>query len=159
MALHVLTNQQQPRQTNRKKVTPAVAVEKNLIKMSGFGLEEIGIPGRDYLREALTSCTDPLKAIEDFQIENGILLPSLRPMLPLLDLHGIKRLDFHNSVLEDLREKLISQIEALTNASNPREKERKLKELLNKSFPVIKIKQLRPVVMCVLKNLPFIEDR
>ena len=36
--------------------------------MSGFGLEEIGIPGRDYLKEALTSCTDPLKAIEDFQV-------------------------------------------------------------------------------------------
>ena len=29
----------------------------------GFGLEEIGIPGRDYLREALTSCTDPLKVL------------------------------------------------------------------------------------------------
>ena len=129
--------------------------------MSGFGLEEIGIPGRDYLKEALTSCTDPLKAIEDFQIENGILLPSLRPMLPLLDLHGLKRLDFHNSVLEDLREKLITQIESVSNQdrNNPKERERKLKELLTKSFPVIKIKQLRPVVMCVLKNLSFIEDR
>ena len=126
--------------------------------MSGFGLEEIGIPGRDYLKEALTSCTDPLKAIEDFQIENGILLPSLRPMLPLLDLHGIKRLDFHNSVLEDLREKLVSQIEAVSD-KNPKEREKKLKELLVKSFPVIKIKQLRPVVMCVLKNLSYIEDR
>ena len=129
--------------------------------MSGFGLEEIGIPGRDYLKEALTSCTDPLKAIEDFQIENGILLPSLRPMLPLLDLHGLKRLDFHNSVLEDLREKLVAQIESVSNQdrNNPKERERKLKELLTKSFPVIKIKQLRPVVMCVLKNLSFIEDR
>jgi len=129
--------------------------------MSGFGLEEIGIPGRDYLKEALTSCTDPLKAIEDFQIENGILLPSLRPMLPLLDLHGIKRQDFHNSVLEDLREKLINQIEALASSQTtlPKDKERKLKELLNKSFPVIKIKQLRPVVMCVLKHLSYIEDR
>jgi negative elongation factor B len=39
---------------------------------SGFGLEEIGIPGRDYLREALTSCTDPLKAIEDFQVKTGV---------------------------------------------------------------------------------------
>merc|ERR1719511_366605 len=128
---------------------------------SGFGLEEIGIPGRDYLKEALTSCTDPLKAIEDFQIENGILLPSLRPMLPLLDLHGLKRLDFHNSVLEDLREKLIAQIESVSNQdrNNPKERERKLKELLTKSFPVIKIKQLRPVVMCVLKNLSYIEDR
>lgn len=128
---------------------------------SGFGLEEIGIPGRDYLKEALTSCTDPLKAIEDFQIENGILLPSLRPMLPLLDLHGIKRLDFHNSVLEDLRDKLIGQIKqiGLVEKNNPKEKERKLKELLIKSFPVIKIKQLRPVVMSVLKNMSVIEDK
>ncbi|MPC91770.1 Negative elongation factor B [Portunus trituberculatus] len=33
-------------------------------------------------------------------VENGILLPSLRPMLHLLDLHGVKRLDFHNSIME-----------------------------------------------------------
>ena len=91
----------------------------------GFGLEEIGIPGRDFLREALTSCTDPLKAIEDFQIENGILLPSLRPMLPLLDLHGIKRLDFHNSVLEDLREKLITQIAAIGKKKEKKQQENK----------------------------------
>ncbi|CAB4061650.1 COBRA1 [Lepeophtheirus salmonis] len=124
----------------------------------GFGLEEIGVPGREYLREALTSCTDPLKAIEDFQVENGILLPSLRPMLPLLDLHGIKRLDFHNSVLEDLRERLIVQLEEL-NSKNGTEKDSKLKELLIKSFPVIKIKQLRPVVMAVLKHMTTIEDK
>jgi negative elongation factor B len=37
-------------------------------KGKGFGLEEIGIPGRDYLREALTNCSDPLKAIEEFQV-------------------------------------------------------------------------------------------
>ena len=34
----------------------------------GFGLEEIGIPGRDFLRESLTNCSDPLKAIEEFQV-------------------------------------------------------------------------------------------
>lgn len=64
------------------------------------GLEVLGIPGGSYLREALTSCSDPLQAIEEFQVENGILLPSLRPMMPLLDLHGVKRLDFHISVME-----------------------------------------------------------
>ena len=58
-------------------------------------------------------------------------------MLPLLDLHGIKRQDLHNSVLEDLTEKLIGQIEvrAASTSTPPKEKERKLKELLNKSFP------------------------
>ena len=42
---------------------------------------------------------------------------------------------------------------------NPKERDRKLKELLGKSFPVIKIKQLRPVVMAILKQMNFIEDR
>lgn len=36
-------------------------------KMPGTGLEDIGVPGQLFLRDALTSCTDPLKAIEEFQ--------------------------------------------------------------------------------------------
>lgn len=43
----------------------------------------------------------------------------------------------------------IAQIEELNKAAEKagtaKEKEKKLKELLSKSFPVIKIKQLRPV--------------
>lgn len=35
---------------------------------TGNGLEDLGIPGQVYLRDALTSCTDPLKAIEGFQV-------------------------------------------------------------------------------------------
>ncbi|MPC75051.1 Negative elongation factor B [Portunus trituberculatus] len=38
--------------------------------MAGFGLEEIGIPGGVYLKESLTHCTDPLKAIEEFQVRH-----------------------------------------------------------------------------------------
>lgn len=34
----------------------------------GLGLEEIGVAGPNFLRNALTSCTDPLKAIEEFQV-------------------------------------------------------------------------------------------
>jgi len=126
--------------------------------MAGFGLEEIGIPGGAYLKESLTHCTDPLKAIEEFQVENGILLPSLRPMLHLLDLHNVKRLDFHNSIMEELRDKLISQVTEL-GAKEGRERDRKLKELLTKSFPVIRIRPLRPVVMCILKHMAHVEDR
>lgn len=48
-------------------------------------------------------------------------------MLPLLDLHGIKRIDFHNSVLEDLRDKLIAQIAEVGASLNSRERDRKLK--------------------------------
>uniref|UniRef100_A0A1E1XGU6 Putative negative elongation factor b-like protein n=1 Tax=Amblyomma aureolatum TaxID=187763 RepID=A0A1E1XGU6_9ACAR len=122
------------------------------------GLEEVGIPGREFLREALTNCSDPLHAIEEFQEENGILLPSLRPMLPLLDLHGVCRLDFHTSVLEELKERLLQQIDGLGKQEG-REKEKKLKEMLQKSFPVIKVRALRPVVMCILKNMDHVEEK
>lgn len=44
----------------KKMSTPA--------KNNGTGLEDVNIPGQAYLREALTSCTDPLKAIESFQV-------------------------------------------------------------------------------------------
>ncbi|KXJ80419.1 hypothetical protein RP20_CCG025132 [Aedes albopictus] len=127
-------------------------------KFPGTGLEEVNVPGQAYLREALSCCDDPLKAIENFQLENGILLPSLRPMLPLLDLHGVRRLDFHTSVLEELRDKLIAHINEV-GAKEGRERDRKLKELLVKSFPVVRVKALRPVVMCILRNTSHIDDK
>jgi negative elongation factor B len=45
--------------------------------MSGStgGLEDVGIPGQQFLRDALTSCTDPLKAIEEFQVCLHFLRP------------------------------------------------------------------------------------
>lgn len=128
-------------------------------KLPGTGLEDVGVPGQTFLRDALTSCTDPLKAIEEFQLENGILLPSLRPMLPLLDLHGVRRLDFHTSVLEELRDKLISHINEMGSHKDKKEHEKKLKELLLKSFPVVKVKALRPVIMSILKNTSHIDDK
>ncbi|KAJ3635246.1 hypothetical protein MTP99_008166 [Tenebrio molitor] len=122
-----------------------------------FPLEALNIHGPNFLKHALTSCTDPLKAIEEFQVTNGILLPSLRPMLPLLDLHGVRRLDFHMSVVEELREKLIAHINEIGKQEG-RERDRKLKDLLVKSFPVVKVKALRPIVMAILKNTPQIDD-
>ncbi|CAG9829249.1 unnamed protein product [Diabrotica balteata] len=122
-----------------------------------FPLEALKVHGPNYLKHALTSCTDPLKAIEEFQLTNGILLPSLRPMLPLLDLHGVRRLDFHMSVVEELREKLINHINEIGKQEG-KERDHKLRELLVKSFPVIRVKAMRPIVMAILKNIPQIED-
>lgn len=121
------------------------------------GLEPLGIPGGDHLREALTNCSDPLAAIEEFQQENGILLPSLKPALPFLDLHGVKRLEFHQSVLEELKEKLIQKINELAN-SDDKDRFQKLEVMLEKSFCVVKVASLQPVIMNMLKNLPKIKD-
>ncbi|GAB1598257.1 negative elongation factor B-like [Argonauta hians] len=125
--------------------------------MKGSGLEDLGMAGGEFLREALTNCSDPLLAIEEFQSENGILLPSLKPALPFLDLHGMRRLDFHTSVVEELRDKLLQKISNLANSSDE-ERFKKLEALLQKCYPAIKVKTLRPVVMCILKHLPEIKE-
>lgn len=43
----------------------------------GDNLEDLGIPGQAFLRDALTSCTDPLKAIEEFQVITSLFIFSL----------------------------------------------------------------------------------
>lgn len=79
-------------------------------------------------------------------------------MLPLLDLHGVRRLDFHTSLMEELRDKLIAHINEM-GQKEPRERDKKLKELLVKSFPVVRVKSLRPVVMAILRNTQHIDDK
>lgn len=37
-------------------------------KLPGTGLEDVRIPGQTFLRDALTSCTDPLKILYTFQV-------------------------------------------------------------------------------------------
>jgi negative elongation factor B len=108
--------------------------------------------GQQYLRKNIGTADDPIKAIEEFQLDRGILLPSLRPMLPLLDLHGVKRFEFHQSVLEELKTRLKEQTEKLGKSDNPAD-HRRLQELLVRSFSSIKEPTLQPVVMSVLKNV------
>ena len=36
------------------------------------GLEPLGIPGPDHLRERLTNCSDPLAEIAEFQVGHNI---------------------------------------------------------------------------------------
>lgn len=43
-------------------------------------------------------------------MENGILLPTLQSALPFLDLHGTPRLEFHQSVFDELRDKLMERV-------------------------------------------------
>lgn len=115
-------------------------------------------------------------------MENGILLPTLQSALPFLDLHGTPRLEFHQSVFDELRDKLMEQVAvigegkeedrcvkfwselSLWNIKDVKElsdlifvlihRYGKLEELLEKSFPLVKMPSIQPVVMQVLKHLP-----
>ena len=71
----------------------------------------------------------------------------------ILDLHDLKRLDFHNSVFEVLRDRLVSKVQEISK-SNDDGAPAKLEAILEKSFPLNKIDTLLPVSMCLLKYLP-----
>lgn len=60
--------------------------------------------------------------------------------------------------LQELRDKLVQHINEIGQKEG-KERDRKLKELLSKSFPVVRVKALRPVVMCILRNTPHIDDK
>ncbi|CAL8248423.1 unnamed protein product [Merluccius merluccius] len=122
------------------------------------GLPELGISNGEDLKETLTNCTEPLKAIDQFQTENGILLPTLQSALPFLDLHGTPRLDFHQSVFDELRDNLTERVAVIAEG---KEEDRfgKLEELLEKSFPLVKMPSIQPVVMQVLKHLPKVPEK
>nr|XP_015222018.1 PREDICTED: negative elongation factor B [Lepisosteus oculatus] len=82
------------------------------------GLPELGISNGEDLKETLTNCTEPLKAIDQFQTENGILLPTLQSALPFLDLHGTPRLEFHQSVFDELRDKLMERVAVIAEGKD-----------------------------------------
>lgn len=58
-----------------------------------------------------------------------------------------------------MKERLIQQITELGNQDHGKERDKKLRELLQKSFPVIRIKTLRPVVMAVLKHMEHVDEK
>ena len=53
-----------------------------------------------------------------FQEQNGILLPSLRSALHFVDLHGVARAQFNQTVVEQLRDKLLQEVETLAATPN-----------------------------------------
>lgn len=113
--------------------------------MAGF--DEAGLSGSEYVRDSLSNCSDSTLGmfVESFQQDNSILLPSLQQALPLLDLHNIPRYEFHHTVMENLREKLLSRFEVIGNE--------KLLQLLDQAFSFINVPALRPVVMDMLKRV------
>lgn len=71
------------------------------------GLDKIGVATGQHLNIALTTSSDPLSAIQEFQNVNGIDAETLKIALPFLDLHGIKRLTLNLSIFETIRDRLL----------------------------------------------------
>jgi len=130
-----------------------------------MSLETVGEAGANNLKQILTTCTDPIEAITNFQSQNAIKCPTLAPALKLLDLLNIRRSEYHTVVNGVLKERLLSIIKSLVNAqqsktdANEADSYAKLNALVIKSFPFINIPQLRPVVLEALKQIPKLPEQ
>lgn len=106
---------------------------------------KVNIPDAGYIREMFSECSDPIKAINQFQTENGLQIASLEPVLPLLDLHGLTRVHFHHSVIKVLRGKVSKALPSL-----PRDT---LEKLLKQAFSQMQHKELAPVGLEIMRLL------
>uniref|UniRef100_A0A914EBH3 Negative elongation factor B n=1 Tax=Acrobeloides nanus TaxID=290746 RepID=A0A914EBH3_9BILA len=121
-------------------------------------LENYGIPGPSALRDLLTSSNNLPETIKEFQAANSIQLPSLKPVMKLLDLHNIRRTEYHELVVHELTDKILLKLRALGEKRTP-DSVRKLERQLEKCFKLYKVPKIRPIVLETLKQLPKVADR
>ena len=79
-------------------------------------LAKVDISDSAHLKALLTETDNAQNFIKEFQTNNVIALESLAPALPLLDLHGVSRFEFHDSVFEQERLSGIYLLVYLKNA-------------------------------------------
>lgn len=60
--------------------------------------------------------------------------------------------------MQELREKLTTKINEIGQKEG-KERDKKLKELLLRSFSLVRVKQLRPIVMAILRCTNHIDDK
>ncbi|VDP11929.1 unnamed protein product [Onchocerca flexuosa] len=121
-------------------------------------LENQNIDGSRRLRHLLMTCADPIETIKNFQERNSIKLPVLNPALRLLDLHNIRRTEFHEEAANDISDLLLTKIKDL-GATGTIESVQLLEKQLEKSFKLYRVPSIRPFVLETLKQLPKAPDR
>ncbi|KAK0412343.1 hypothetical protein QR680_006157 [Steinernema hermaphroditum] len=120
-------------------------------------LEENNIPSGRQLKEILTTAKDPMLAINKFQDENGIKMPSLEPIIKILDILNVRRVEFYEAAVLDLTERTCAKLRDLGESKSP-EAVKKLEAQLEKCFKMYRLPRIRPIVLETLKQLPTISD-
>ncbi|VDK61531.1 unnamed protein product [Onchocerca ochengi] len=133
-------------------------IRVNMEKRWVTDLENQNIDGSRRLRHLLMTCADPIETIKNFQERNSIKLPVLNPALRLLDLHNIRRTEFHEEAANDISDLLLTKIKDL-GATGTIESVQLLEKQLEKSFKLYRVPSIRPFVLETLKQLPKAPDR
>ena len=90
-------------------------------------------------------------ALETVQSNHKIKVPSLNSALPLLDLHGMKRCDFHTSLLSVLSLKLQERLSHVDNKTK--------EKLLDSCFSFIEREDVLVIIMKIFKSMSTIPDK
>ncbi|PAV85270.1 hypothetical protein WR25_26199 isoform A [Diploscapter pachys] len=124
-------------------------------------LELLGIAGPVKIKQVLSKTRKVntlINAVEKFQEDNGVQIDSLPPALQILDLHDIKRLEFHESAVAELTECLTFRIKSLGEKGTP-ESIHKLEQQLEKCFRYNHLPPFRPIVLQTLNSLPRVPEK
>ncbi|KAK3238343.1 hypothetical protein CYMTET_51639 [Cymbomonas tetramitiformis] len=103
--------------------------------------------GTEYIAQALSTQSKTIDAaIADVQ-QRGALPETCRPMLGILEHHGVTRSEAYRSVLEHAVTSLLARIPGLPASGD------KLLRLLELTIPFIKLAELRAVPIAILEQL------
>lgn len=104
----------------------------------------------DTVRETFSEYSADV-ALETVQSTHKIKVPSLNSALPLLDLHGMKRRDFHSSLLSVLSGELQERLPSVDNKTK--------EKLLDNCFTFIEREDVLAIIMKILKSMSTIPDK
>ena len=79
-------------------------------------------------------------------------------MLKILDLHGVRRHEYHTLVFNSLSERLLERIRELGASRDPASV-KKLEAQLERCFRLHQLPKLRPIVLETLNKLPKVSSK
>ena len=102
--------------------------------------------GRRQISNILTNSQDPYQSIAEIQSSRSLNFPRASPALSFLDVLQCSRSTVYQNLLENLKRKLDSQLDTITDES-------KLKIMLKETIGFMPVRDLKQVPISIIKRL------
>lgn len=102
--------------------------------------------GRRQISSILTNSQDPYQSIAEIQSSRSLNFPRASPALSFLDVLQCSRSTVYQNLLENLKRKLDSQLDTITDES-------KLKIMLKETIGFMPVRDLKQVPISIIKRL------
>ena len=129
-------------------------------------LEDVNpiVPGPKFLTQQLFTVGNIPDFITKFQANQGIRIRTVASPIPLLTMHGVKRLTFHERcydlILEEVKRQIDRYAEQTATEKEASDQEKgTLEKLLEFGFPYANVPRINPAVLHLLKKIPKLPDQ